>query len=495
MKLYTYHPGSGPIAESDFDDSDPMAALAKIIYRHEGLEMAIKELQRRGVKDDSGKSLFVGLRDLLEELQKKKKDALHDLGLEAMDQSVLEKISEFAEALPYGDEARGTFTSAAQHLPETMIPLAQYLDDRLNRDGQKLSVREAQLLAGRIKDMDRLEKTLASVRWGNAFENIDDRLLESVMGSDALLKWQAIQNLPQTLLERGLISKSRNQVSFTPAGLQKTAWNMLKETVKPARNEKLLRRLSAGLNTEPYLIAGTRPYQFGDQLQIDTSTSLMNTLKRTGGRSPLRMTEEDLEVYEKEPILRTATAILIDFSKSMKYQDRYRAAKKVAMALIGLIRTRYVQDRIIVVGFSTSARLIPEHEIPFLPFDNMNPATNFEEAFAIGQHALSRMKGYRRQMFLITDGEPTAHREGGQLFIQYPPAPETLRRTMAALDALTRQKISLSIFLLSQVDEEERVGFMHEMARRCSGRIFHLHPADLGSCMLMDYLDKKQRWY
>lgn len=493
MKLYTYRPGPGPIAAASLDDTDPMAALAKIIFRHEGLEMAIKELQRRGVKDDAGKSLFVGLRDLLEELQQKKKSALHDLGLEAMDQAALEKISEFAEALPYGDGAKGTFTRAAQHLPETLLPLAQYLDDRLNRDGQKLSVREACLLAGSIKDMDRLEKSLASVRWGNAFETLDDGLLEQVMGSDALRKWQAIKNLPDTLLERGMVSKSRNQFSFTPAGLQKTAWNMLKETVKPARNEKQLRRLSAGLNTEPYLIAGTRPYRFGDQLQIDASASLMNALKRTGSGPPLRVAEEDLEVYEKEPILRTATAILVDLSKSMKYQDRYRAAKKVAMALIGLIRARYVQDRVVVVGFSTSARLIPEQEIPFLPFDDMNPATNFEEAFAVGQHALARMKGYRRQMFVITDGEPTAHREGGQLFFQFPPAPETLRRTTAALDAVTRQKISLSIFLLSQ--EEERVGFMHDMARRAQGRIFHLHPADLGTCMLMDYLDKKQRWF
>ncbi len=493
MKLYAYHPGKGPIASSDLDDTDPMDALARIIFRHEGLDTAIKELQRRGVKDKQGKSLFVGLRDLLEELQEKKKNALQELGLDAMDQGLLEKISEFAEALPYGDDARGTFTSEVRHLPETMMPLAQHLDDRLNRDGQKLSVREAKLLAGRIQDMDGLEKTVASVRWGNDFDLLDDGLLEQVMGSDALAKWQAIKNLPETLLERGMISKSRNRVGFTSSGLQKTAWNMLKETVKPARNEKLLRRLSGGMNTEPYLIAGTRPYQFGDQLQIDTGASLMNALKRAGSGLPLKVTEEDLEVYEKEPILRTATAILIDLSKSMKYQDRYRAAKKVAMALIGLIRTRYVQDRITVVGFSSSARLVPEHEIPFLPFDDINPATNFEEAFAIAQHALSRMKGYRRQIFLITDGEPTAHREAGELFCQFPPAPETLRRTLAALDAVIRQKIALSTFLLSQ--EEERVGFMHDMARRAQGRIFHLHPDDLGSCMLMDYMEKKQRWY
>ncbi len=83
------------------------------------------------------------------------------LALTPWTRALLEKISEFAEALPYGYDARGTFhAKASRHLPETMLPLAQYLDDRLNRDGQKLSVREAQLLAGKIKDMDRLEKTL-----------------------------------------------------------------------------------------------------------------------------------------------------------------------------------------------------------------------------------------------------------------------------------------------------------------------------------------------
>ncbi|MBN2108248.1 MAG: hypothetical protein JW832_12560 [Deltaproteobacteria bacterium] len=493
MKTYTYQPGSGPIPGADSDGTDPLDALAKVIFRHDSLDTAVKELQRRGVKGDDGSKIFVGLKDLLEQVKQKKKAALHDLNLDAMDMGLLEKISEFAEALPYGSDARGAFRKSSSHLPETMLPLAQYLDDRFNRDGQKLSLREAQLLSGTVKDLDRLEKTLHSARWGSSFEAVDDSLIEKALGSDALAKWQAIKNLPSMLVERGLASQSRTQLMFTPAGLQKTAWGMLREIVKPGRNEKLCRRASAGLNTEPYLIAGTRPYRFGDLLQIDTSGSLMNTLKRTGGSPPLRMAEEDLAVYEKEPVLRTATVVLLDLSKSMKYENRYVAAKKVALALIGLIRSRYVKDRIAVVGFSTSARLIPEHEIPFLPWDEDNPYTNFEEAFAIGQHVLARMKGYRRQMFLITDGEPTAHREAGQLFFQFPPHPETLRRTMAAVDALTRQKIGLSIFLFSQ--EQERVGFMHEMARRSSGRIFHLHPADLGRCMLMDYLDKKQRWY
>ena len=309
------------------------------------------------------------------------------------------------------------------HLPETMLPLAQYLDDRLNRDGQKLSVREARLLGRNIKDMDSLEKTLPACAGADAFENIDDSLLEQAMGSEALQKWQAIKNLPETLSSGAFIKKPQ-PARFTPAGLQKTAWNMLKETVKPARNEKLS---AQALGRPQYRALSHRGHT---ALSVRRPAAaryrrIAHEHAEAHGRpAPAAHAEEDLEVYEKEPILRTATAILIDLSKSMKYQDRYRAAKKVAMALIGLIRPRYVQDRIAVVGFSTSARLIPEHEIPFLPFDDKNPGTNFEEAFAIGQHALARMKGYRRQIFLITDGEPTAHREAGSCSSSFRPTPK-----------------------------------------------------------------------
>ena len=85
MKTYTYQPGSGPIAGAASDGTDPLDALAKVIFRHDSLDTAVKELQRRGVKGDDGSKIFVGLKDLLEQVKQKKKAALHDLNLDAMD--------------------------------------------------------------------------------------------------------------------------------------------------------------------------------------------------------------------------------------------------------------------------------------------------------------------------------------------------------------------------------------------------------------------------
>jgi uncharacterized protein with von Willebrand factor type A (vWA) domain len=213
---------------------------------------------------------------------------------------------------------------------------------------------------------------------------------------------------------------------------------------------------------------------------------------RRGGGLPVKLQEKDFSVYQKEAISRSATVVLLDLSRSMRFENRYIAAKKVTLALHGLIQEKYPHDRIAVVGFSTKAYTIKNAEIPFLTWDETNPYTNMEEALDLSQKMLSRYKGYRRQVFLITDGEPTAHREKGYLFFQFPPHQKTLAKTLKRLQGLARQDIAVSIFLLSQ--EKERVKFVHQMAQRCGGRLFHIQSGELGWCLLMDFLEKKSRW-
>ena len=82
--------------------------------------------------------------------------------------------------------------------------------------------------------------------------------------------------------------------------------------------------------------------------------------------------------------------------------------------------------------------------------------------------------------------------EKGYLFFQFPPHPKTLSKTLKRFEILSHHNIDTSIFLLSE--EKERVNFVHEMARRCGGRVFHIQAGELGRCLLMDYIKKKIRW-
>lgn len=470
MKLIHYKPVREPIRLDEPPVSFPVEALSQVIYQHTSLEEALEELKREGFINSHGEKVLKGIKDLLKAIKTIREQACHN-------HSPAESPPSIADGdgpVQSGVSMNKDFTGGSARL----LPLSPK---------HTLSLR-----ADHFHKLDRLEKDLKRVYWGYDFNSIDEKLLEELLGKESLANWQIIKSLNSLMLAKGLAEQGSSGLKLTSLGMQKTARTILREIFKRRKNDTLSHRFRLEISTEPYLTEGTRPYRFGEPPLIDTCQSLLNAIKRTGARLPIQPQEKDFVVYQKEIISRSATVILLDLSKSMRFENRYIAAKKVTLALYELVRKRYPKDRIAVVGFSTKAYKIKHSEIPFLTWDEINPYTNMEEALDLSQKILSLHKGYRKQVFLITDGEPTAHREKGYLFFQFPPHPKTLSKTLKRFKILSRHSIDISIFMLSE--EKERVSFVHEMAKRCSGRVFHLQPGELGRCLLMDYIKKKSKW-
>ena len=115
----------------------------------------------------------------------------------------------------------------------------------------------------------------------------------------------------------------------------------------------------AGDSGEP--ISETRPYAFGDDVHdIDYARSLQNAMRRDP-ESRFRLTQDDLEVREREQFVSAATVLMLDISHSMILygEDRFGPAKKVALALSHLIRTQYPGDTLRVVTFGDRAEEVP----------------------------------------------------------------------------------------------------------------------------------------
>lgn len=435
----------------------PVEVFSEVIFQNASLDEALEELRREGYQDSSGKKLLPGIRDLLKH------------------------IKEMRETL--SAEGEGPLKSGVSHHKDARTESASI---------QSSSAKEIFFAKGDLLDkLTALEKSIKRVYWGFDPESIDGKLLEELLGKKAYDEWQTIKNLEKLVLNQGLAERGPSGLSFTSLGLQRITWNILREIFTFRKIDPRIPRLQRLLTTEPYLTEGTRPYRFGDPPLIEPSQSLLNAIKRAGTGVPVKLTEKDLEVYQKEVVSRSATIILLDLSRSMRFENRYVAAKKVTLALHGLMERRYPHDRIGVVGFSTKTYTVKKHEIPFLTWDEMNPYTNMEEALDLSHKILSRQKGFRKQVFIITDGEPTAHREKGYLFFQFPPHPKTLAKTLKRIQRLSSHDIEISIFLLSR--EKERMQFVHQMAQHCKGRVLQIEPKDLGWCLLMDYVDKKSK--
>ncbi|HET6485853.1 MAG TPA: hypothetical protein VFH83_05510 [Spirochaetia bacterium] len=236
----------------------------------------------------------------------------------------------------------------------------------------------------------------------------------------------------------------------------------------------------------------TRPWRFGDPVtQIDALGTISNAVKRAG-LDEIQLAEEDLEVYEAEHLSACATMLLIDISHSMILygEDRITPAKQVALALTELILTRYPKDVLRVGTFGDDAKEIAISDIPYLQVGPFH--TNTRAGLEMGQSILEASRQSNRQIFMVTDGKPTAITENGEVYKNpYGFDPKILAQTLEAAAACRKAGITITTFMLAR--DPELVSFVDELTRLNRGRAYYASADKLGEFLFADYIRNKRR--
>jgi Ca-activated chloride channel homolog len=249
---------------------------------------------------------------------------------------------------------------------------------------------------------------------------------------------------------------------------------------------------NAGQGTER--LTETRPYQFGDDpMSIDSTRSLRNAMRRHDPADPIVMAEEDLEVFETEHNSACATVVMIDISHSMILygEDRITPAKKVALALTELILTKYPKDAIDVLLFGDDATEVPISEIPYVQVGPYH--TNTKAGLELAQRILRRRKHNNKQIFMITDGKPSALHEGGRLYTNsFGLDMKIVNRTLEEADRCRRAGIPITTFMLAS--DPMLVNFVEQLSKINRGRAFYSSPDRLGEYILADYIRNRRKF-
>jgi uncharacterized protein with von Willebrand factor type A (vWA) domain len=247
----------------------------------------------------------------------------------------------------------------------------------------------------------------------------------------------------------------------------------------------------------------TRPFEFGDPLDIDVVQTLLGAVRRQAlsdpGRPiplPIRLRVDDFALRERDYSTQTTTVLLLDMSWSMSWAGRFPAAKRVALALDHLVRTRFPRDHFFVVGFSTRARELSPTELPEATWDMGDPFTNLQEGLMIAERLVARHPSASPQILVITDGQPTAYYQGRELHVEWPSgfggvSPHAVAETMKQVRRVTRQGVTINTFMLD--DAPELVGFVERMTQVNRGRAFFTSPERLGSFLMVDYLKGRRK--
>ena len=281
-------------------------------------------------------------------------------------------------------------------------------------------------------------------------------------------------------------------------------------------------------------IQRTKPYEFGDSVtHMDIPQSMINALVRQGTEGPrhegteglaggapaaVRMKPDDIEIHHTRNTPKCATVVIMDMSGSMRYAGQYINCKRMGLALDGLIRREYPGDFLQFIEMYTFAK--PRHisELPALmpkPVTVYNPIvrmradmsdprlsefdvpphfTNIQRSLHLSRQFLLPQDTPNRQIILITDGLPTAHFEGEQLYLMYPPDARTEEATMREAMVCAREGITINIFLLPNWGQShEDVQFAQRMVETTKGRVFFTGGKDLDRFVVWDYVKQRRK--
>jgi Ca-activated chloride channel family protein len=272
------------------------------------------------------------------------------------------------------------------------------------------------------------------------------------------------------------------------------------------------RHLSTGVEA----IAAPKPYEFGDTMNLDPSSTILNAVQRlhaegrgVGAAATIRTAQRserpndlapiidvdypDLMVAQSDYQSSCASVIMLDCSHSMILygEDRFTPAKRVALALAHLIRTQYPGDSLHAVLFHDSAEEIPLKQLGRV---RVGPYyTNTREGLRLARRILERQKKDMRQIVMITDGKPSAlTRPDGQIYKNaFGLDPFIVSETFAEVSACQKAGIMINTFMLAR--DPDLVAFVRRVAAICRGKAYFTTPYTLGQYVLMDYMDRKTK--
>jgi Ca-activated chloride channel homolog len=355
---------------------------------------------------------------------------------------------------------------------------------------------------------------------------ISDELLEKLLGQD----WQSaedaeeridqlVQQIVQRLQQNGYITPAPSpqqlqgargggpgdaqdvRFEITDKSLDFLGYRALRDLLGSIGKSSIGRHDTREMATGIEASGAPKPYEFGDTLNIDPASTILNAVSRSGnlwlppsgGSSSIDIDYEDLMVVQGEYQSSCATVVMLDCSHSMILygEDRFTPAKRVALALSNLIRLQYPGDALKVVLFHDSAEEIP---ISQLARTRVGPYyTNTREGLRLARRLLERQQKDMRQIVMITDGKPSAlTRPDGKIYRNaFGLDPFIVSETFAEVAACRKAGIMINTFMLAR--DYDLVSFVRKVAQICHGKAYFTTPRTLGQYVLMDYMDKKTR--
>jgi uncharacterized protein with von Willebrand factor type A (vWA) domain len=502
--------------------------LAEFLSYTDDVHQAADWMMRQGMDFDGMK--VAGLEELLEQLRNEMRERYRDFNLRNALSEVERRLEDILgreretlgamEGNPGVDEKQRRLEHIPRRISEALRQLESYefenaeakrdfdelleeyenirdlenFRDKFNHmfHGPKsLSYEEAVDL---MREMERMRQLEQDLMQGN-FDSMSLEDLQEILGQQALQDFQNLRQIMMLLRQSGYVAQKGDHLQLSPKGVRRIGQLALRDIY-----QGLLKDRAGSHHTDHRGISEIRPdevkpYLFGDPLNLNLVGTLKHSLFRKPG-VPLRLEPGDFEVYENDYGSSSSTVLCLDMSWSMSWEGRFAAAKKVALALETLIRTKFPRDYFSIVGFFTRAVELKLKDLPEASWNMGDPFTNLQDGLRLASDLLGRHPSRNQHIIVITDGQPTAYFLNKRLYCEWPLSfggisMRAAQETLKEVERVTRRGITINTFMLD--DSPSLRAFVEKMTVINRGRALYTRPDHLGEYMLVDYLTKKRK--
>ena len=371
-------------------------------------------------------------------------------------------------------------------------PWSEFSDLERTMDALRDALKRA-LESGEVFD-EKLQDQIDEMAAEGKLDDLIEQLMQR-MEQENYISVERPRDPSQTANPSGHVGENEGQVRFevTDKSLDflgfKTLRDLLGSLGKSNYGRHDTRHWATGIEAS----GASRPYEFGDTLNLDTVATLTSAIAREGISLPLNMEYSDLHVHQCEYQSSCATVMMLDCSHSMILygEDRFTPAKRVAMALSHLIRTQYPGDSLSLVLFHDSAEEMPVSQLARV---KVGPYyTNTREGLRVAQRVLDRQKKDMKQIVMITDGKPSALTlPDGRIYKNaFGLDPLVVSETLEEVSHCKRSGIMINTFMLAS--DFGLVQFVQKVTQMCRGKAYFTTPHNLGEYLLMDYMQRKMK--
>jgi len=501
----------------------------QLTFDADDVRQALEWLQRQGL--DLHGMHVMGLDELLEHVREQLRDRYREYNLDSALDDMRRRLDELLElerdtlderaaARPEFQAKRDFLDRLPHGLADAIEKLRYYgfedataaeefrelLDELENiRKVEEFQRRQGELFQGPtsldferalelLAEMERL-KQLERALMAGSIDGVSAEELADLLGAEAAESFENLRRMMLVLDQSGYLVRRESHATLSPKGVRKIGQLALRDIY-----QSLLRDRPGGHATTAAGIAtlrpeSTKPYAFGEPMHLDLPSTLMRAVARRPG-TPLALDPKDFQVYEADDATSTSTVLLLDMSWSMSWEGRFAAAKKVAMAMESLIRSRYPRDYFAIVGFFTRAVELKLRDLPEASWNMGDPFTNLQDGLRLAAQLISRHHSTNQHFIVITDGQPTAYFQRGRLYCEWPLSfggisMRAAQETLKEVERVTRMGVTINTFMLD--DSPSLRAFVERMTRINRGRALYTRPDHLGEYLLVDYISRKRK--